>query len=53
MQFIKPQFLGTKKNFEEQFSMKGQHSDSTPVEVELMKERASALHRVMKSKVFF
>uniref|UniRef100_T1JR14 Uncharacterized protein n=1 Tax=Tetranychus urticae TaxID=32264 RepID=T1JR14_TETUR len=47
-QFVKPNLLGTKKEFTNRFVnpiSNGQHIDSTPDDVDLMKKRAYVLYK--------
>ncbi|XP_014679287.1 PREDICTED: transcriptional regulator ATRX homolog [Priapulus caudatus] len=50
LQFVKPNLLGTRKEFQNRFAnpiKSGQHSDSTPYDVKLMKKRAHILHDLL------
>ena len=52
--FVKPNLLGTMKEFRNRFQnpiSNGQHSDSLPVDVRQMKQRAHILHRLLKGCV--
>jgi transcriptional regulator ATRX len=47
VQFVKPQLLGTRHEFLNRFVnpiSNGQHADSTPADVKLMKQRVHILH---------
>ena len=50
--FVKPKLLGTKKEFKNRFEnpiKNGQHTDSTPYDVNLMKKRVHILHKLLQS----
>lgn len=52
--FIKPKFLGTKREFGENYAtpiQNGQHKDSTPLEVQEMKVRSYILHKKLSKFV--
>ncbi|XP_070553271.1 transcriptional regulator ATRX homolog [Ptychodera flava] len=52
--FVKPSLLGTRKEFANRFANpinNGQHSDSTPYDVKLMKKRAHVLHDLLSGCV--
>jgi transcriptional regulator ATRX len=52
--FVKPNYLGTKKEFRNRFANpieNGQHRDSTVTEVQLMKQRTHILHKTLESCV--
>ncbi|CDW59500.1 Helicase C and SNF2 N domain containing protein [Trichuris trichiura] len=52
--FVKPNLLGTKKNFNSTFVhpiRNGQMSDSTPTEVRVMKRRSHVLHKLLSGFV--
>ena len=54
VQFIKPNLLGTKKEFVNRFAnpiTNGQFDDSTEYDVKLMKKRAYVLHKMLKGCV--
>ncbi|XP_076390210.1 uncharacterized protein LOC100874907 [Megachile rotundata] len=54
VQFIKPNLLGTKKEFLNRFAnpiTNGQFDDSTEYDVKLMKKRAYVLHKMLKGCV--
>ncbi|XP_076625652.1 uncharacterized protein LOC143344008 isoform X2 [Colletes latitarsis] len=54
VQFIKPNLLGTKKEFLNRFAnpiTNGQFDDSTENDVKLMKKRAYVLHKMLKGSV--
>lgn len=54
IQFVKPNLLGTKEEFQNRFSnpiTNGQFEDSTPGDVKLMKQRAHVLHRMLEGCV--
>lgn len=50
LSFVKPNLLGTRKEFFNRFVnpiTNGQHLDSTPADVRLMKRRAHVLHEML------
>lgn len=52
--FVKPQYLGTSKEFNNHFTnpiKNGQYEDSTQEDVRLMKKRAHVLHRSLEGFV--
>ena len=52
--FVKPNLLGTMKEFRNRFEnpiRNGQHSDSMPHDVRLMKQRAHILNKLLKGSV--
>lgn len=52
--FIRPNLLGSIKDFTNRFInpiTNGQYSDSTPLDVRLMKRRSHVLHRMLKGFV--
>ena len=52
--FVKPNLLGTPKEFCNRFEnpiKNGQHSDSVPHDVRIMKQRAHVLHELLKGCV--
>ena len=52
--FVKPQLLGTKKEFPNLFMnpmRNGQCSNSTPVDVKVMKQRCHVLHETLSGSV--
>lgn len=52
--FVKPNLLGTHREFTNRFAnpiSNGQHSDSTPTDVRVMKQRAHVLHEILTSAV--
>ncbi|XP_076641676.1 transcriptional regulator ATRX homolog isoform X2 [Halictus rubicundus] len=54
VQFVKPNLLGTKKEFLNRFANpinNGQYDDSTEYDVKLMKKRAYVLHKMLKGCV--
>lgn len=56
--FIRPNLLGSLKDFTNRFInpiTNGQYSDSTPLDVELMKGRSHVLHKMLEGfvQVFF
>ncbi|KYM93557.1 Transcriptional regulator ATRX like protein, partial [Cyphomyrmex costatus] len=54
MQFVKPNLLGTKKEFLNRFVnpiQNGQFDDSTTSDVKLMKQRAHVLHKILEGSV--
>ncbi|XP_039313283.1 transcriptional regulator ATRX isoform X2 [Solenopsis invicta] len=54
VQFVKPNLLGTKKEFLNRFVhpiMNGQFDDSTAYDVKLMKKRAHVLHKMLEGSV--
>ncbi|OXU25889.1 hypothetical protein TSAR_011084 [Trichomalopsis sarcophagae] len=54
VQFVKPNLLGTKKEFLNRFVnpiTNGQFDDSTPYDVKLMKKRAHVLHKMLEGSV--
>ena len=54
VQFVKPNLLGTKKEFLNRFAnpiTNGQFDDSTEYDVKLMKKRAYVLHKMLKGCV--
>ena len=54
VQFVKPNLLGTKKEFLNRFGnpiTNGQFDDSTEYDVTLMKKRAYVLHKMLKGCV--
>ncbi|XP_057339728.1 transcriptional regulator ATRX homolog [Microplitis mediator] len=54
VQFVKPNLLGTKKEFSNRFVnpiQNGQFDDSTEYDVKLMKKRAHVLHKMLEGSV--
>ncbi|XP_059486869.1 transcriptional regulator ATRX homolog isoform X2 [Neocloeon triangulifer] len=54
MQFVKPNFLGNRKEFTNRFVnpiKSGQHKESTPIQVKIMKKRACVLHKMLEPSV--
>ncbi|XP_071848103.1 uncharacterized protein [Apostichopus japonicus] len=54
VQFVKPQLLGTRKEFSNRFVnpiSNGQCADSSPYDVKLMKKRAHILHNLLSGSV--
>lgn len=54
VQFVKPNLLGTKKEFSNRFVnpiKNGSTADSTPYDVKLMKKRAFILHNLLEGSV--
>ena len=54
MSFVKPNLLGDRKEFANRFAnpiKNGQHKDSTPTDVRIMKKRAHVLHRLLEPGV--
>ncbi|XP_011502086.1 PREDICTED: transcriptional regulator ATRX homolog [Ceratosolen solmsi marchali] len=54
VQFVKPNLLGSKKEFLNRFVnpiTNGQFDDSTPYDVKLMKKRAHVLHKMLEGSV--
>jgi len=54
VQFVKPNLLGTKKEFLNRFVnpiTNGQFDDSTAYDVKLMKKRAHVLHKMLEGSV--
>lgn len=54
VQFVKPNLLGTKKEFLNRFVnpiTNGQFGDSTEYDVKLMKKRAHVLHKMLEGSV--
>lgn len=54
VQFVKPNLLGTKKEFLNRFVnpiTNGQFDDSTEYDVKLMKKRAHVLHKMLEGSV--
>ncbi|XP_044759068.1 transcriptional regulator ATRX-like isoform X2 [Coccinella septempunctata] len=54
VQFVKPNLLGTKKEFSRQFInpiMNGQYENSREQDITLMKKRTHVLHRLLKNTV--
>lgn len=52
--FIRPNLLGSIKDFSNRFIgpiTNGQYSDSTPLDVKLMKKRSHVLHRMLEGFV--
>ena len=52
--FVKPNLLGTHREFTNRFAnpiSNGQHADSTPFDVRLMKQRAHVLHEILRTAV--
>ncbi len=52
--FVKPNFLGTKQNFNEYFAepiKNGQHADSCETDIKYMKERSYALNKKLSKIV--
>lgn len=54
VQFVKPNLLGTKKEFLNRFVnpiQNGQFDDSTTLDVKIMKKRAHVLHKMLEGSV--
>jgi transcriptional regulator ATRX len=54
MQFVKPNFLGNRKEFTNRFVnpiKEGQHKESTAMQVRFMKKRACVLHKMLEPSV--
>ena len=52
--FVKPNLLGSAREFRNRFVnpiLNGQHSDSTPSDVRLMKKRCHVLHNMLQGFV--
>lgn len=54
VQFVKPNLLGTRKEFQNRFMnpiSNGQFEDSTAHDVKIMKRRAHVLHKMLEGSV--
>lgn len=54
MQFVKPNFLGNRKEFTNRFVnpiKEGQHKESNAMQVRIMKKRACVLHKMLEPSV--
>jgi len=54
VQFVKPNLLGTRKEFQNRFMnpiSNGQFEDSTAYDVKIMKRRAHVLHKMLEGSV--
>jgi transcriptional regulator ATRX len=54
VQFVKPNLLGTRKEFQNRFMnpiSNGQFEDSTTHDVKIMKRRAHVLHKMLEGSV--